>query len=59
MSVHFRNSAVLQTTESIAELSRPPLDPIGKIGSRYPTNVYDCDWLSLPILRQKVVYDVY
>jgi hypothetical protein len=29
-------------------------NPIGEIGSGYPTNVYDGNRLSLPILRQKM-----
>jgi hypothetical protein len=33
----------------------PSLTPNGEIGSRYPSNVYDCNRLSLPILRQKQV----
>jgi hypothetical protein len=32
----------------------PSSNPVGEIGSGYPTNVFDCDRLSLPILRQKM-----
>ncbi len=31
----------------------PSLIPKGEICSGYPSSVYDCNWLSLPILRQK------
>jgi hypothetical protein len=34
-------------------------NPIGEIGSGYPTNVYDGNRLSLPILRQKMCYLLY
>jgi hypothetical protein len=43
-------------------MSLPLLNPYGEIGSGYPTNVYDGNPLSLPILRQRwccLVYDVY
>ncbi len=33
----------------------PPLNPTGEIGSGYPTNIYDDNRLSLPILREKMV----
>ncbi len=33
----------------------PSSYPVGEIGSRYPTNVYDGNKLLLPILRQKMV----
>jgi hypothetical protein len=38
----------------------PPLNPTGEIGSGYPTNIYDDNRLSLPILRKKMVqsYDL-
>jgi hypothetical protein len=32
----------------------PSANPIGDIGSGYPTNVYDGNRLSPPILRQKM-----
>ncbi len=32
----------------------PSSNPVGEIGSGYPTNVFDCNRLSLPILRQKI-----
>ncbi len=32
----------------------PSSNPIGEICSRYPTNVYDSNIFSLPILRQKI-----
>jgi hypothetical protein len=35
-------------------MSCPLLTPVGETGSGYPTNVYDCNKLSLPILRQKM-----
>jgi hypothetical protein len=35
-------------------VSHPLLNPYGKIGSRYPSNVYHGNRLSFPILRQKM-----
>ncbi len=32
----------------------PSSNPVGEIGSGYPTNIYDGNSLSLPILRQKM-----
>ncbi len=32
----------------------PSSDPVEEIGSRYRTNVYDCNRLSLLIIRQKM-----
>jgi hypothetical protein len=34
-------------------LVSPSLGPNREIGSGYPSNVYDCNRLPLPILRQK------
>jgi hypothetical protein len=42
------------TISKIDLMSRPLLSPVGEIGSGYPTNVYDCNKLLLPILRQKM-----
>jgi hypothetical protein len=45
-------------------MSCPSLTRFGEIGTGYPTNVYKCNRLLLPILRQKmalsdVQYDVF
>jgi hypothetical protein len=32
----------------------PSSNPVGAIGSGYPTDVYDCKRLSLPVPRQKM-----
>jgi hypothetical protein len=39
---------------NVSLLSRPLLNPIGEIGSGYPTDVDDGNRTSLPILRQKM-----
>jgi hypothetical protein len=44
------SDAILQLKQSVL----PSANPIGEISSEYPTNVYDGNRLSFPILRQEM-----
>jgi hypothetical protein len=45
---------LLCSWQKVANTVSPSSNPVGEIGAGYPTNVYDCNRLSVPILRQKM-----